>query len=230
MNNESKAWWLAFVVILHLPRVALAQDNVQNETFTIDGEPGEAKVLRIEGHEYVDLRDLARITNGSLSFQENRVVLTLPAPGAAPIAFADSNLPAEQERMTKDFMRAGVEATASMREWRSTLAHLLREGYPVGDQMVPYREKALDNLRLASVAASTPSDQRALQLLSNEFQNLSIWSKDLVNARNSGESAKYAMSDDAFSHDDLFQKIVQCSKFLGPMLASGNFGDDAACH
>jgi hypothetical protein len=31
-------------------------------------------------------------------------------------------------------------------------------------------------------------------------------------------------------NDPLFQKISECGKFLGPMLASGNFEDNATCH
>ena len=233
MNTGCRWRWLVFAVSLGVSVTTLAQGKA-TQTFLVSGNSGEAKVLELKGHDYVDIRDLARITNGSLSFRENRLILTLPAPSNAiavngPAVDAPADAAAEQG-LSRAFMRAAIEATASMREWRSTLAHLLRYGYPVGDEMVPYRERALDNLTLASAAATNSSDQSALQLLSNQFQNLSTWSNDLVKARNSASAAEYAISDDGLANDSLFQKISQCSRFLGPMLASGSFEDSAACH
>lgn len=234
MNIGSTCWRIIFTVVFIFSGVAVGQKNARNETFLINGNPDEIKVLRVQSREYVDIRDLARITKGSLSFEENRLILTLPTPPvSAPPANPSANpaaSPAPEPGLSRAFMRAGIEATSSMREWRSTLAHLLRNGYPVGDQMVPYRERALDNLTLASAAASTPSDQSALQLVSNEFQNLSAWSSNVVSARNSASAAEYAISGDALANDPLFQRISQCGTFLGPMLASGSFEDNAVCH
>jgi hypothetical protein len=221
MNSESKAWWLAFALILYFSRSALAQENLQNETFVINGDRGEAKILQLEGHKYIDVEDLARITNGSLSFQENRLILTLPV---------SSDSSAAEPRFSRHFMRAGIEATTSMREWASTLALLIRNGYPVGNEILSYRERARDRLILAAAEVSTPSDRSGLQLLSNEFQNLSTWNNDLVNAQNSASAGEYVMSDDALNKDSMFQKISQCGEFLGPMLASGNLEDNPACH
>ncbi len=96
--------------------------------------------------------------------------------------------------------------------------------------MLDYSGRAQDNLTLASAAASTPSDQSGLQLLTNEFNNLETWSDNLVSARNSSDAANYAITDYALADDPLFQKITRCGQFLGPMLASGYFEDDTACH
>src|SRR5260370_14190278 len=80
MNDRSKWVWLTVVPLLAFAVTALAQGKQQNKTLLINGYTGEANILQIEDHEYVDIRDLARITNGSLSFQENFVMLTLTDP------------------------------------------------------------------------------------------------------------------------------------------------------
>jgi hypothetical protein len=216
-------------MILGFSLVVSAQANPQTETLVINGNAGEAKILQVNGHEYVDIRDLARLTNGSLSFRGNRVILTLPASSSGSSTNPPAN-PAKGTGLSKEFMQAGIEAMAAMREWGSTLATLMRNGYPVGDEMRSYRGRSHDSLTLAAAAATTSSDQSALQLLSNEFSNVSTWSDNLVNARNSADAANYAVSDDALSNDPLFQKISQCGRFLGPMLASGTFEDNNACH
>lgn len=230
MNDRSKWVWLTVVPLLAFAVTALAQGKQQNKTLLINGYTGEANIVQIEDHEYVDIRDLARITNGSLSFQENFVVLTLPAPRRVTAAATPSANPPAETGFSREFVRAGIEAMASMREWRTTLAVLIRNGYPVGNGMFAYSERALDSLTLASAAASTPSDQSGLQLLTNEFNNVETWSDNLVSARNSMDAANYAITDDALANDPLFQKIARCGQFLGPMLASGNFEDDPACH
>ena len=230
MNDRSKRVWLTVVLLLAFAGTALAQGKQQNKPLLINGYAGEANILQIEDHEYVDIRDLARITNGSLSFQEDFVMLTLPAPKSVTAAAKPSATPPAEPGFSREFVRAGIEAMASMREWRTTLAVLIRNGYPVGDGMSAYNERALDSLTLTSAAASTPSDQSGLQLLTNEFNNVETWSDNLVSARNSMDAANYAITDDALANDPLFQKIVRCGQFLGPMLASGNFEDDPACH
>ena len=229
MNRESKALWLAFALILCFSRSALAQKNLQNETFVINGGRGEVRILQIEGHNYIDIKDLARITNGSLTFQGNRTILTLPTSSRSS-ASTPSRSSAAEPGFSRQFMRAAIESTASMREWKSTLALSIRNGYPLGSEMLSYQGKARDSLNLAGAEVSTPSDRSGLQLLSNEFQNLSAWSNDLVSAQSSVSAGKYVVSDDTLNKDSMFQKISQCGDFLGPMLASGSFEDNAACH
>jgi hypothetical protein len=132
MNDRSKWVWLTLALLLAFVGSALAQGKQQNETLLINGYSGEAKIVQTGVHEYVDIRDLARITNSSLSFKENFVVLTLPAPRRVLVAARPAASPPVESGFSRDFMQAGIEATASMREWRSTLAAFLRNGYPVG--------------------------------------------------------------------------------------------------
>ena len=57
--------------------MALAQTQGQKETLSVQGYPGQATVIRNHGRMFVDVQDLARITKGSLSFEEDRIILTL---------------------------------------------------------------------------------------------------------------------------------------------------------
>jgi hypothetical protein len=203
----------------------------QSRTLVINGQSGEAAVVQLEGRLYVDLATLASIANGSVAFQGNRIVVTLPsAPAGEPIV-AHPPDHAAGSAFSREFMRAGIEEIALMREWASPLAYAIQNGYPVTEQWVAgYREQAASGLRLASVAATTDADRSALQLLTNEFEAVKEWSNKLVEARKSMDAAKYAMSASALQNDPLSQKIVTCGRFLGPMLASGQFQDDPSCH
>jgi hypothetical protein len=209
---------------------SFAQNNNPRRTLVINGQTGEAEVVLINGREYIDLRTLVRIANGSMSFQDNRIIVLLPVsdvsrPAAVP---AEHNATSD---LSQEFVKAGIEVIALMREWASSLAYAIQNGYPISEQSVTgYREQAATSLRLASAQGKTESDRNALRLLSNEFQAVLAWSNKLVEARKSMDTAKYAMSDSALRNDPLSQKIVACAHFLGPMLGSGTFQDDPSCH
>jgi hypothetical protein len=205
------------------------------ETLVIEGQMGQAAVIRVDGRAYVDVETLAHIANWSVSFKANRIVLNLqPNAGDTPAATDTPNAaPPTQDdsSLSRDFMRSGMEAIAQMREWASPLANAIQNGYPVTESWVAgYREQAAHALSLASVAAATDSDRRALQLLTNEFEAVRQWSNKLVEARKSMNTAQYTMSASALRDDPLSQKIVSCGRFLAPMLASGSFQDDSSCH
>jgi hypothetical protein len=69
--------------------MALAQTQVKTETLMLQGYQGKATVIRNHGHMFVDVEDLARVTRGSLSFEEDRIILTL-APTEASEPARDS--------------------------------------------------------------------------------------------------------------------------------------------
>ena len=210
-----------------------AQDQNPPRTLVINGQTGEAEVVLINGREFIELRSLVRIAHGSVDFQDNRIIVLLPGSQGSeesrPLA-----VPAEQNPtsdLSQGFVKAGIEAIALMREWASSLAYAIENGYPISEQSVAgSREQAATGLRLASVQAKTESDRNAGRLLSNEFQAVLEWSNKLVEARKSMDTAKYAMSESALRNDPLSQKIVACAHFLGPMLGSGTFQDDPSCH
>jgi BioD-like phosphotransacetylase family protein len=79
---------------------------------------------------------------------------------------------------------------------------------------------------MASVAASTDSDRSAVQLLSNEFDNMKALSVKLLAER---ESAHHVSPED-LRNDPLNQSILTCARSLASMVVGGQFVDDGSCH
>ena len=219
-------------LLLLVSGIAWAQTKPQTGTLVINGVPGQAAIVQIEGRTYVDVAALAHIANASLSFQPNRIVLTLSPPTAhSPAAVPPADDHGGDSGLTRDFMKAGIEEIALLREWASPLAYAIQNGIPVTEEWVAdYRASAAQGLSMASVAASTDADRNALQLLSNEFDAVREWSNKLVEARKSMDTAKYAVSSSALREDPLSQKIITCGHFLASMLGSGSFQDNPSCH
>jgi hypothetical protein len=230
---QEKSWstvllWLVLVVV---PGASWAQVNRQSRTLVINGQAGQAEVVKIDGRSYVDMDALARITNGSLRFKASRILLNLPVSTAGAPASDPPATPADDNGFSQDFMKAGIEAIAGLREWASPLAYAIQNGYNVTDSWVAtYREQALHNVNLASAAATTDADRNALQLLNHEYQAVLQWSNKLVEARKAMDTAKYSVSANALRDEPLSQKIITCGHFLASMFGSGSFQDDASCH
>jgi hypothetical protein len=156
-------------------------------------------------------------------------MLTLPESAAKNPTTAPSTRHPADSAFSKNFMKAGIEEMAVIREWRSAQANAIQNGYLVTATWVAgYRNRAAESLRLASVAASTDSDQQALQLLTNELDNMQKWSNRILEARKDMDAAKY-MSPDALNDDPLFQKILSCARSPASMSASSQFEDDGSC-
>jgi hypothetical protein len=211
--------------------MALAQTQLQRQTLSVQGYQGQATVIRNHGHVFVNVQDLARITKGALSFEQNRIILTL-APSDASEPARDTTT---KSGFSPAFMRAAIEAVASIREWGGMLQVIVQNGYPVGKAMAgntirAYQGRAADSVALASVAASTDDDHRGLDLLRNEFNNVQAWAESFVDARNSLSAANLTTSENPLKDDYEAQKIMRCGQFLGQMFAGGAFEDDAACH
>lgn len=211
--------------------MALAQTQVLRETLSVQGYQGQATVIRNHGRVFVDAQDLARITRGSLSFEGDRIILTLASKDASEPARDN----ATRSGFSPAFMRAAIEAMASIREWGGMLQVTVQNGYPVGKAMAgntirAYQGRAADGVALASVAASTDDDHRGLELLRNEFNNVQAWAENFVDARNSLRAADLSTSENPLKDDQDAQKIIRCGQFLTQMFAGGAFQDDAACH
>ncbi len=216
--------------VLLMAAMAMAQSQREREVLSVQGYQGQASVIRYQGRVFVDAQALAQITNGSLSFEKNRIILTLPG--------ADGSLSTNEAHtsgFSRPFMKAAIEAMASIREWGGILMVRVQDGFPVGNTMagnsiVAFQDRAADNVALASAAASTASDSRGLELLQNEFNNVQVWSDNFVEARNSMSAANLTVSEGALKNDEGAQKILRCGQFLAQMFASGSFQDDAVCH
>jgi hypothetical protein len=211
--------------------MASAQTQREREALSIQDFPGQADVIRLQGRALVDVQDLARITNGSLSFEGNRIILTLPRRDASEQAVDDAG----NTGFSPAFRRAAIEAMASIREWGGMLQVIVQNGYPLGKAMAgntirAYQGRAADSIALAATAASTDSDHRGIELLRNEFNNLQAWAESFVDARNSMRAVDLTTSEKPLNNDPDAQKIISCGQFLAQMFAGGTFEDNAACH
>lgn len=224
--------FLLLLLILLSRGVVPAQVNPQNRRLVVNGTAGDTTVVEVNSRLYIDLETLVRIANGSLGFQGQQITLVLPGSEASTRSSSpEPEKPAVHNGLTRNFMIAGIETIAQMREWASTMANAIQHGYGVTESWAAdYQGKAADSLRQASVSTSTDADRNALQLLTNEFHNVETWSNMLVEAKENMDTAKYSMSSGALRNEPLSQQIITCGHFLATMLGSAEFRDDPSCH
>ena len=225
---------LLLVFATVLSGATFGQTKQQEQNVVVNGQNGKAEVIDQNGRLFVDVLALASIGKGSVSFSGPGIVLTLPSgtatadPARPPAA---TSPPANSSALSREFMKAGIEEIARLREWATTLASAIRGGYGVTDVWVSgYRDQASQSLQLAEAAASTDGDRNAAQLLHNAFDLVQQWSDQLVAAKKSMDTAKYTTSPNALREDPLSQKLITCGHFVTQMLGSATFQDDASCH
>jgi hypothetical protein len=164
-----------------LPALALTLTAQQTNSLVVSGQQGQAAVIQVRGRNYVEVEGLARIANGTLRFNGNQIVPTLPgSSGNAPSA------PVPSAGFSKHFQTAGIEAMAEIREWHTALRTAIEQGVPLSEQWLrPYRAQAQQALRLASVAITTDSDKNVYPFVVNVFNNMkTLTDKYLQMAKN----------------------------------------------
>ena len=220
--------WLA---LLFVSVTVFGQAQQQSTTLVVNGKSGQVPVIQRGGRTYVDLGALAQLANGSLSFSDNGIALTIPSSHASDSAAAEASTATDDTSLSRGFMKAGIEEMALLREWGAAVAYAIQNGYPIQPAWAAnYQQKAAQGASMAEVAATTGGDKQALQLLSNEYHGVRDWSDKLVEASKSMNTAKYSMSPGALREDPKSQKLIACWQFLGSMLSSGTFQDDSSCH
>jgi hypothetical protein len=210
-------------VLLAVCVAGRAQSPQSAGNLIIAGQQDQAALLRINGKSYVDIESLARITHGSVRFQGNQVILTLPGAGASTAPAPPSKPPG----LSGGFLSAEIEAITQIREWRAALANAVQNNYPVtGSWVDPLRRSAEAKLQLAIAAVSTEPDQRAVELLRNEFTNMQQLSEQFLTTH---AKVDYT-SPDSFENNPLDQKVLSCERALASMAASKEFQDESSCH
>jgi hypothetical protein len=223
MNDVTVRLLAKLAMLLALPIMAGAQTSQQAGTLTIAGQTDQAALVRINGKSYVDIESLARITHGSVRFQGSQTVLTLPASAGTAAAAA---LPSRPPDLSAGFLNAEIEALTQIREWRAALVNAIQNNYPVaGNWVDPLHRSADAKLQLAVAAATTGPDQKAVELLKNEFTNMQQMSDQFL-----AMHAKAAnIAPDSLDKDPLNQKILDCSHALASMAATKQFQDEVSC-
>ena len=220
MRRSALNGWFALPIALALPVLISAQSAPHPQTLVVNGQAGKTTVVQVNGRSYVDVEALAQIANGTVAFKDNQITLTVP-PSASGTAGQQS-----PPGFSKEFLSAAIESIAEIREWRVGIATAIQNSISVTDSWVSaFQRQANDSLRQASVAAVTATDRTALQLLTNEYNNMRTWSDQLIAAR---KTLQYTSPDDMNS-DPLFQQVLTCSHSLASMVASGQFQDDPSC-
>jgi hypothetical protein len=229
---------LLVALLLIAPAIVLSQGGGPKLTLIINGQSTQVPLIQVNGEPYVGLEALAVAINGTLSSSGNMFALSLsggstnstlsattsaPAP---PASAAQTQAAPSDQGFSKQFLDAGIEQMSTLREWHAALASAIQNGIPLSAGLLaPYRAQATTNLRLAEVAAVTPSDHSASQLLSKAFQNMTKLADKYVKMR----ADMIYISPDALQNDDLNQRLIACGRSLRSMAASGQFVDDGSC-
>jgi hypothetical protein len=211
-----------FGIVFSLAALLFAQ-SVPDKQLLINGKAA-GTVLQVKGHSYVDVETLAKLTNGSVAFEPNQIVLTIPASNSSATS------PQSTQGISKDFATAAIAALAEMREWKGALATMVTFGLAASGMWAQtYHDRTETILAQASVAASTNSDRGALQLLTNQYSNLAKWAGEVAAERQVLNGAR-TMDPNALRNDPVLVKFSNCDAFLNSMLVSGVLADNSSCH
>jgi hypothetical protein len=222
MNLYSRnSGWCSLVAVLAIPALLLSLTSQQVTSLVISGQHGQATVVQVQGRNYVEVEGLARIANGTISFNGNQIVLTLPgSAGSAQPALAPAL------GFSIEFKTAGVEVMAEIREWHAALRTAIEQGVPLNERWLgPYRTQANRALQLASVAIRTDSDKNAYPFVVNVFNNMNTLTNRYLQMTN---RMNYIRRN-SLQSDPTDQKIVTCTRSLASMIAINQFIDDGSC-
>ena len=221
MREKTRSMWLIITLVMNVSVKAMSQEQLR--TLVLSGHAGSVPVTQMNGKNYVEVETLAQVANGTLSFNGNQITLTLSTASGNATAAS----PGPNKGFSKEFLRAGIEAMSTLREWHSVLASAIENKYPFTlDGLASYQGPAMKNLRLAQVAATTEADQNAAQLIASAYQKMKQLSDKYIAQRAEATS----IPPDALKDDSLDQTLIACGKSLGAMAAGGQFVDDGTCN
>jgi len=203
----------------------------------VTGYDGQAPVIQHNGHAYVEIEGLARITESSLGFHGSRIVLTLPTHAVSSISITPSSPPAaapspaptkEEKGYSREFLRAGIEEMTVIREWRSAIENAIRTNNPVDQSWIAgYRSNAQSRMAMATASATTDSDRQGVSLLEGALGMVQQLSDRFLSLR----SNLTYVSPDTLDNDPLDQKILACAQGMAAQaIPGGQFQDVNACH
>jgi hypothetical protein len=212
---------LLIAALVILPALVLCSAASQITSLIIAGQSLSAKVIQVDGRNYVEVEGIARLTHSSMSFNADQIVLTLPGSTTAAAASA-----AAETGFSKDFVSAGIEAMAQLREWRTALKSAIERSYPLtGGWLTENRAQAQQALRLASLAVNTTADRNTLPFLANEFTKMSNLSDKYLQM---SVSRSY-IEPRSLDSDPLDKQILNCAHSLASMATANQFVDDGSC-
>ena len=210
------------VAILLLPLLILVAQ--ETSSLLIEGPQGQTRVIQVQGKDYVEVDEFARITGGSLRFVGNQIILNLPGSNT-PVQAAQS-APQPAAGLSKPFLTAGIETMREILEWHAALKSAIERGYPLSDTWFGnYRRQIRSSLAQTQAAVSTDLDQNAFPLLTNEFNNMNALTDKYLKITVSRDY----LAPNSLNSDPLNQKLLACWQSLASMASSNQFVDDGSC-
>jgi len=207
------------VAILLLPLLVLVAE--ETSSLLIEGPQGQTRVIQVQGKNYVEVDELARITGGSLRFVGNQIILGLPGSDT-PAQSAPQPAPG----LSKVFLTGGIETMREILEWHAALKNAIERGYPLSDTWFGnYRRQIRSSLAQTQAAASTDLDQKAFPLLTNEFNTMNALTDKYLKISVSRDF----LAPNSLDSDPLNQKFLTCWQSLASMASSNQFVDDGSC-
>jgi len=211
------------VAILLLPLLVLVAE--ETSSLLIEGPQGQTRVIQVQGKNYVEVDEFARITGGSLRFVGNQIMLTLPGSGDTS-ANAAQSAPQPAASLSKPFLTGGIETMREILEWHAALKTGIERGYPLSDVWFGnYRRQIQSSLKHTEAMASTDMDQKAFPLLTNEFNTMNALTDKYLKITVSRDF----LAPDSLDSDPLDQKLLTCWQSLASMASSNQFVDDGSC-
>jgi hypothetical protein len=208
--------------ILLVPLLVLVAE--ETSSLLIDGPQGRATVIQVQGKNYVELQDFARITGASLRFTAKEITLTFPEKDTVPQQ--ERSTPAQGVGISKPFLSAGIETMREILEWHAALKNGIERGYPLSDTWFGnYRRQVRSSLAQTEAAVSTDLDQKSLPLLRNEFNTMNALTDKYLKI---AVSRDY-LAPDSLNSDPMDQKLLTCWQSLASMASSNQFVDDGSC-
>lgn len=212
-----------WIALLMLPGTVNSQTPSKASTFTVAGHAGSAQLIQLNGKSYIEVETLARLTQGTLSFKDNRTILTLPSSEAT----GQASSPQGKAGFSRAFIQGSIEEISVIREWRVAVVGAVQSNIPLTAEWASAEHRQAEkNLALASAAISTDDDRSAYVLLTAELNNMQKLS-DLYLAMS---TQSMAMSPDKFDNAALEEQILNCAQGWVSMTESHEFQDLPACH
>ena len=222
MSQNAIRTSMMLVTILLLPLLILLAQEVN--ALLIEGPRGQTRLMQVRGKSYVEVDELARITGGSLRFEANQIILSLPGSDTPTPALQSTPQPAAG--LSRSFLAAGIETMREILEWHAELKNAIERGYPLSDTWFGnYRRQIQANLKQTEAAASTDLDQRALPLLNNEFNTMNALTDQYLKITMSRDY----LAPNSLNSDPLNQRFLTCWQSLASMASSNQFVDDGSC-
>ena len=214
---------MMLVTILLLPLLVLVAQ--ETSALLVEGRQGQAKMIQVQGKNYVEVDELARITGGSLRFVGNQFILRLP--GSDTPAQAAQLAPEPAAGLSKPFLTGGIDTMREILEWHAALKNAIERGYPLSDTWFGnFRRQIRSSLAQTEAAASTDLDQKAFPLLTNEFNTMNALTDKYLKI----EVSRDYLAPNSLDSDPLNQQLLACWQSLASMASSNQFVDDGSCH